>query len=384
MPTLRTCATGVLMLICGLCASPATWAEDGPAASSSPKAAADEAVVGTIRGTRVNIRVGPRIDGAPLLKMEHGDVVVIVERVPGWYGVWIPQGLPAAVSTRYVTPIGEDQVRVDAENLNLRVMPPGANGPMPAAFRDHPNDKETLTVIRPEGDWVWVIAPERVRAYVHAKYVQELGPISEHPAVLEGARAKRKAWSEDLAKNRLSRRISTAADELRDAIGSVQDQLHSLRLRGGWERTPLVALANTLDAARERHTLAPARLRQLAAALRADLEAEATIRVARRDAEVTRARGLSPDPEKLPAPKVSSLTLRGTLRWESIPRWRNGGAWILWSKDRPTHVVQLTTGMPLPHPDLKAHADGKPRTLKGMQPGERLFGLPVLNLHSLK
>ena len=372
------CLCAGLLVPCGPLA-----AEDAPSATAEPEAPSDEPTVGVIQGTNVNVRVGPRIDGGPILKLQEGDVVLITERVPQWFGVQVPQGLPAAVASRYVRAVGEDAVRVAATKLNLRIAPPLGDGPMPPAFRDHPEDQEVLPLIRSEGDWSWVIAPERVRAYVFAKYVKELGPLSEHGAVVEAARAKRTTWMTSLAENRMSRRVARASSELRDAMGNVQEQLHRLRLQGGWDRAPVVALANGLDAARQKHTLAPVRLRQLAGALRADLASELSLRKARRDAEVARARGLDPDPAKLPAPKVSSVTFTGVLRWESVPSWRNGGAWILWVKDQPTHVVRLTTGMPLPHPKLQDHADGLPRTVRGAQPGEREFGLPVIDLRSI-
>ena len=66
-----------------------------------------------------------------------------------------------------------------------------------------------------------------------------------------------------------------------------------------------------------------------------------------------------------------------------MPKWRTGGAWILWVNDVPTHVVRLTAGMPLPHPDFKAFA-GKDCTVVGAQPGERLFGLPVIDVTSIQ
>ena len=373
-------------LLLGMTLSWAVWAS--PSAADEPVPAAHvetaQATVATVTGTNVNVRVGPRVDGAPVLKLQPGDVVLIVERVPDWFGVRVPKGLPAAVASRYVRKTGPDTVQVRATNLNLRTMPPTPKGTMGPAYRDHPEDGETLTLIREDGDWTWVIAPETVRAYVHARYVKELGPVAEHTAVVEKARAERAAWIDRLSKNRLSRRIAAASDALCEAIGVVQESLYDLRMRGGYDRAPIAALGNTLDAAREKNPLAPARLRQLAQALRADLASEDAIRAARRDAEVAKARGLSPDPEKLPAPKVSSATLRGVLRWEAVPRWRNGGAWILWSQDRPTHVVRLTTGMPLPHPNLKEHADEHPRTVRGSQPGERLFGLPVIDLQSIE
>ena len=128
---------------------------------------------------------------------------------------------------------------------------------------------------------------------------------------------------------------------------------------------------------------APPPLRRVATALREDLEGEIALRVARKDAAIARARGLDPGPDPLPAPRVSQVRLTGVLKFEPVPGWRTGGAWILWTGNEPTHVVQLTAGMPLPHPDLKDF-EGTVHTYVGKQPGERLFGLPVVDLSKIE
>ena len=135
---------------------------------------------------------------------------------------------------------------------------------------------------------------------------------------------------------------------------------------------------NALEAEIEAGREAPVPVRKLARAVRQDLEAELELRMARKDAEVARLRGLVPPAEKPPAPKIPEVTVRGVIRWEVAPRWRNGGEWVLWIGEEPSYVLQLTTGLPHPLPDLKGNADDGERTIQGRQSGVRVFGLPVI------
>jgi hypothetical protein len=89
-------------------------------------------------------------------------------------------------------------------------------------------------------------------------------------------------------------------------------------------------------------------------------------------------------PVPTPAPRVASVDLVGEIRFEPTPGWRDGGVFLLWIEDVPRYAVRLTTGGDLPHPDLKACSDGKPRRVLGSQPGDRLLGLPVVDVKSVK
>jgi hypothetical protein len=366
-------------------------AEDGPPPQAPPagggetsETSREEPTLAVIRGYDVNVRVGPRVDVRPVTQLDEGAVLLVVERVPGWLGVRIPAGFPAAVSGRFVEAVGADAVRVRAHRLNLRVHPPEEGRPMPGAFRDHPDYGALLPLLRREGDWVWVVAPETVRAYVSADYVKELGPASQHAELLDGARKARRERVERMAAERRERAARLSGDHLREAIGTAQQALYRLRVEGGIERAPVVEVANALDAAIEAGRVAPAPVRKLAHALRQDLEAEIELRLARKDAEVARLRGLPPPVVVPTASRNAEVVLRGEIRWEPAPTWRNGGAYVLWVRGEPTHVLRLTTGMPLPLPDLAAHAGAGPRTIEGRTPGDRVFGLPVIEVRSIK
>jgi len=379
---LRAGAALLLLLLAVLLPASPAVAEDETPAAGVP--GAKELTVAVIRGQQVNLRVGPRVDVRPVLRLDEGAVLLIVERVPGWVGVRLPEGFPAAVSGRYVTAVGVDAVRVTGRKLNMRVEVPTQGKGMPGAFRDHPDFGAVLPMIERRRDWVVVLAPESIRAYVSERYVHELGPLSEHRALVDAARARRTQRVRSMAEARREAAAQASGLRLREAIGAAQQRLYRLRLERGIDRTPVVVVVNTLEQAMEAGRAAPLGVRKLARAIRADLEAELEMRTARKDAEVARLRGLAPQPERTPAPRIEHIVVRGTIRWEPAPRWRNGGAFVLWVGEDPTHVLRLTTGLPRPLPDLKGCVGKGARTVEGSQPGDRVFGLPVIEVHSLK
>ncbi len=360
--------------------APAGEPEASPAAKPSP---ALEPTVALVTGNNVNLRVGPRVSGKPVLRMQEGTVLLIVERVPGWFGVRVPAGFEGAVAERYVKLVGTDAVRIEARSLNLRLQPRAEGKPMPAAFRDQLEHGAVLALIDRANGWARVWAPETVRAYVSADYVKELGPPTEHMAVLKAARKRRTARIEAQAEARREAAARVSGAKLRASIGSAQQTLYKLRMRGGFDRAPVVTAINGLEASIDACRASPAAVRKLAHAIRQDLESELEIRMARKDAEVARLRGLDPPAEKPPAPKIADVKVQGEIRWEPAPRWRNGGAWVLWAGEDPRYVLHLTTGLPHPLPDLKGNAGQGLRTIRGRQSGERVFGLPVIEVRSI-
>ncbi|MDA1194290.1 MAG: SH3 domain-containing protein [Planctomycetota bacterium] len=350
-------------------------AEDAPPAPTE---------VAVIVGTEVNLRVGPRPDGRPVAQLDDGTVLLVVEHLDGWVCVHVPSGFLAAVSADHVEPVGTDAVRVTASRLNLRVEPPVEGGPVPGAFRDRAERGALLHVMKREGSWLWVLAPADTRAYVSAQFVRTLGPLADHEALVASAAARRTATLEAVARERRERAALLAGDKLRVAIGAAQQALYRLRIDAGITRTPVVEASTALEAALEASAEAPIRVRKLARAIREDLEAELEIRAARKDAEVARLRGLDPPAEPPPAARVDRVSLSGEIRWEAAPTWRNGGEWVLWLDDEPRFVLQLTTGLPHPLPDFRANADQGARTVEGRQPGERVFGLPVIEVTAIR
>ena len=130
--------------------------------------------------------------------------------------------------------------------------------------------------------------------------------------------------------------------------------------------------------------MADSSTRTLARALLEDFEVEIELRLARKDAEVAALRGLMPKPETPRTPTLAQIEVRGLIRWEAAPKWKEGGAFILWVDEVPKYVLRLTVGTRHPLPDLKKCADGKARLVVARQPGERVFGLPALDVLEIK
>lgn len=394
-----------LLLLLALASGPAAADEGARPQNARPEngrtdgEATPEAVaLYEVTGSRVNVRVGPRLDNHPITHLDRGDLVIVVEQVPGWYGVRIPKGFPVAVSLDYVVPEGPHGLRVMARRLNLRASPPEKGRPAPGVFRDHPALGELLTLIdvedpepedagegteptsdRPFGNrWAWVMAPEGIRAYVSEKFLRRLEPTKAHLARLEAVREQRRKEAAALVEARRAMAARQSAMRLMKVVGEVQRELFRLRKEGGNDKAPVVALSTRVEEAlRVERGAMPAVLR-LAHALREDLERETEIRVLRHDVEVAKALGRDAPAVPLPAPKEDGVTKKGVLIYEATPGWREKGVWFLWVGGRPSYVLEPRVDEAKEPVRLGTYADGKEHAAKGSLTGQRLFGLPVL------
>lgn len=377
--------------------APGVSADEVPLLEDDVPVAAPALVLAEITGDQVNARVGPRMDNREVTRLARETVVIVVEEVPGWIGVQVPSGFPAAVSMNYVEPVGRHGVRVLGRKLNLRVHPPEAGKPMPGIFRDHPALGEVLTLIDIEeespgldenerklfgGRWAWVLAPEATRVYVSDRFVRKLPAAEATTARLAKARAKRREEIDRLAAVRSAMAARESGVRLMETVGAVQQDLHQLRRVGGHDKMPIVALANQLDEslAAEAHAT-PAVLR-LARALREDLEREIQLRVARHDAAL--ARELGRDAPAVPPleAKVERVERDGVIRYEPTPGWKEAGVYFLWVDDTPAFVLRHAPSAP--HVEFASFADAKPRRVEGSLPGERLFGIPILDVRAIR
>lgn len=361
-------------------------APEAPAPAPAPRAepAPLPDRVGRITGEGVNLRVGPRVDNEPVTQLARGTVLIVVEELSGWYGVRVPAGFPVAVSAEHVADEGRDRVRVTARRLNARVQPPEEGRPAPGAFRDTLAQGQLLTKISQDRGWVWVLAPEDLVAYVAREFVEVLGRLDEHAELVVAARQRRAEEERRLAEGRAAAAAAQAAMAVRTAIGVAQQKLHRLRLEGTNDRTPVLLVIDELKAALAAQPAAPEVERLLGTLMVEDLERELALRVVRADRELAKARGAPlPGAAPTPAPVSSAIEVLGELRFEPVPGVPGGGVFVLWSGSRPTHVVRLGTGGPLPHPDLRAACDGRPHRLSGSAPGERTLGLPVIDVQQL-
>jgi hypothetical protein len=349
-----------------------------PSPAPSPSDGSEVLAVGLVTGDAVNLRVGPRIDDAPVGQVPQGTVVLVVERAGDWLGVRLPTGFPAAVAAALTEPAGENLVRVVADQVNLRVRPPAGERAYPA-FRDHPRNGSVLSVLEREGDWIWVEAPEEIRAYVHARFVKELGTVAAEVERVEAARRERVRRNEALLAARAKAREAKDEAALREEVSAVGMALVRLRAEGGYETSPVAALSDRLASKVEAHAGALDRTKALAKALLEDLEREIELRIAFHDELLSSARTGTPKPRgpKPPAPTSDAVEATGLVRWEAAPGWEGGGAFVLWAADKPSHALRYAKG------DLKAYETGKPVKVRGKATGARLLGLPTIEVESV-
>ncbi len=356
----------------------ATLAGLSRAHADAPAAAGPvEPVVAILTTDQVNLRVGPRTDDCPILQLEQGAIVVIVERAGEWLGVQVPAGFQAAISAALTEPVDSEHVRVTGTDVNLRVRPPQGDTAY-AAFRDRMPRGQLLPVIVREGDWIWVEAPEGVRAYVNSKYVKELGAISAHVERVESAR-KARAVRETIRTETAVKAATTRDDAvLRDEVGAVGTALLKLRAAGGYDNTPVASLADRLAASGEAHPSASVRTMVLVKILADDLDREMSIRTAYADQILAAKRvGREPPPfAQPPALRMDRVDASGVVRWEVVGGWDGGGVFVLTraGKDEP-YALRWNTG------DLKP-LDGATCRVTGKTLGGRLLGFIVLEVES--
>jgi SH3-like domain-containing protein len=335
-----------------------------------------EPVVVLVSGDQVNLRAGPRQDDAAVMQMSRGTVLIVVERAGEWLGVRMPAGFSGAVAASLTAPVDDDHVRIEADDVNLR-RGPGTTHP---AFRDRLARGTVLPVLARDGDWLWVEAPEEVRAYVHSAYVKEAGPLAENLAKVEQARSERAAREE--LRHKSAREALTTADDaaLRAEIGAVAKALSDLRAGGGYDVTPVASLEDRLHAVVESKPGASERTKSLARVLLEDLQREQEIRVAFADDILAKKRmgQAPPAAPAAPAPRLDSVEAVGIVRWEPAPGWEGGGAFVLWVDGKPADALRWASG------DLKAHATEKPVRVRGRAAGGRLLGLPAIDVTSVE
>ncbi len=375
-----SCVLGSSALLLPLCAAvglPAPAFADGP-----PAGAAAEPVVAVTTGDLVNLRVGPRVDDHPILQLEEGSVVVIVERAGEWLGVRLPGGFQAAISATLTEPVDAEHVRVTGDDVNLRVRPPEGDRAF-AVFRDRVARGTVLPVIVREGDWIWVEAPEEIRAYLNGKYVREIGPLSEHPARVDEARGVRAA-RERMRLQAVKRGNATEADTaLREAVGAVGRGLLELRSAGGYDNAPVAALSDRLQAAVERNPDASDRSKALAKVLLDDLDREMQLRTAFADDLLAKKRVGAPLPTApaAPAPKQDGIQAAGFVRWEAAPGWEGGGIFVLRSDLGPSgqvlYALRWASG------DLKAF-EGAAVKVRGKTAGGRILGVVTFDVSAIE
>lgn len=372
--------------------TPATADPEGAdAGKASPEERAEPWPAGArlvrVDGHGVRLRVGPRVDVHPILELDRHTPLIELRRLGSWAGVLVPAGFPCVISSQYSRTEDEHMVVVTGRRVNLRVRVPEEGSPLPGAFRKQAVRDERLVLLpHREGTpvdapWFRVMAPLEVEAWIHTDYIRDVGPADEHRPVIEAELAKRAATLRAVQEARTAARRDVQDKKLLRALAATEKELTALRRVGGMDRTPVIRLADALVESLAATPNASDRVMRLGKALYKDLEAEIEIRIARKDAEVARLRGLTVPPLKPIAPTIPQVTAEGTLLHEEAPGWSSGHLYVFFKGVEPVYVLRLSTETPTPWPNLRKLADGTTHyRVQGKAPGERAFGLPVIDV----
>jgi len=134
----------------------------------------DFPLVADVTTDRVNLRTGPSKDYRILRQLEPNEKIVLVEENGDWFGARVPAGFTGYVLNHLLDLTSDHEGVVKEDRVNLRPTPSTQYFPAGQLLKG-----ETVLVVGQEGDWLRVVAPARMHAYVSKEYVRVLGPESE-------------------------------------------------------------------------------------------------------------------------------------------------------------------------------------------------------------
>jgi len=156
--------------------------------ASSALAVAADGTVHEVTGDKVRIRAGPGTRFPVVGHLDRSSLVVVTATEGRWRKVRVPGGFVCFVHSTLVSKNRDGTADVTASRVLLRATADKDHAPL--AVRLERGD--SLTVLGAEGEWLKVIPPERVTAWIFDGLVTELGPADEYRAALARAAAKRR------------------------------------------------------------------------------------------------------------------------------------------------------------------------------------------------
>lgn len=137
-------------------------------------------------------------ENAPAIReLAPGEILIAHGEKAGWVQVEVPGGFPCWVFGQYVDETGELGIAiVKSDRVNLRAIP--------SSEKNYPigqvNKGDQLRVLDHKGDWVKVLAPSSIHAYVKASSTTVLGdPARVRQRIQELEAAAEAQWKERLA-----------------------------------------------------------------------------------------------------------------------------------------------------------------------------------------
>ncbi len=198
----------------------------------------DSPVAGVVNASRLNVRLRPD-STAPVLGQVRRDSRLVVRGVAaGWCEIAYPAGLFVWIGRSLVrTERDPPALAAAAEPVKGIVRRSGArlrSAPtLTAAIVGERSRGDGVTVIGAAGEWLRVVPPADLRAYVSSRYVERRSPAKavEHPASPHARPAMRDTSAASPLPPAAASRIELAAELLAPSAGaSLKETLRALRL----------------------------------------------------------------------------------------------------------------------------------------------------------
>jgi hypothetical protein len=143
-----------------------------------------------VTSDRVNVRSRPDRNSLALLRIERDTVLRAEDVTFGWHRVHPPRGAFSYVSAQYVDQVSEERgiVSVATGTLRVRVGSQVADvDPLKCEVQARLTRGTEVQIIGRSGDWLKIIPPEGIHAYIHNDYVERIS--AERAAQLQAAAA---------------------------------------------------------------------------------------------------------------------------------------------------------------------------------------------------
>ena len=138
-----------------------------PSASPAEPSAAAAPFVGTITGSKVNIRAGANRNYEIVHQIAKGEQLVIVGQRGEWYAVELPPEAACFVAAKFVTLEGKNSGRVNSTTLNVRSGPSSKHNVLAKLAAGEP-----VTVLGEQQGWLRVVPPAAARGWIARSFVQ--------------------------------------------------------------------------------------------------------------------------------------------------------------------------------------------------------------------
>ncbi len=141
-----------------------------------------------VTSDHVNVRSRPDRNSLPLLRVERDTVLRAEDATFGWHRVHPPRGAFSYVSAQYVDQVSEERgiVSVASGTLRVRVGSQVADvDPLKCEVQARLTRGTEVQIIGRSGDWLKIVPPEGVYAYIHSDYVERIS--AERAAQLQAA-----------------------------------------------------------------------------------------------------------------------------------------------------------------------------------------------------